>query len=385
MLTETSKLLLKRSLALIFLVSWGLALYGLINFFGKSFQEFRVIDKRINRELKLSKSLGRVVKIAPFAAIVKLKEYSGWKDEYNYLLFQNPKGDDAISSQVVKSRQLDAYTNFKVIELKADYARNEIVCILENEKIENEKVVVPCSDLGKIEEVTDIYEKSSQAILKDGYSFIAIASEFPKYLEKVAHVNQFEILKLTSLSELDELFTYPVHVYGWEYGEIIYRLPVFIENGQKLDEKFLSYLMFTEIRREDLSDTSLSNYLFGRKINENADKWIRKSIGDSQKRWALFSIAIFLERFILNQEIKDPYVARRIWARFNELKQCLSPLFNAEGPLEKYSEELKAVMFDLNDMEQFERFVQFVQLSKSLDNKYLPEKTGCAIYRWPDF
>lgn len=98
-----------------------------------------------NTLVENSPYMGQRIELLPNVLLVKMKNWGRWKDDFLYVYDKVPVNLD--KATVVDSKKNSAATKFRVIEVRysvdKSFGKTE-KCILENESVEEEKIILEC-------------------------------------------------------------------------------------------------------------------------------------------------------------------------------------------------------------------------------------------------
>ncbi len=257
------------------------------------------------------KEIGKEVHLAPFAVVVKMKEYGGWRDEYNYIFANN--------TSISNVPRLNQYTVFKVIDEKTRSSilnSTDKICILESLKDKTLKASVQCNEIPHINEATKVITHLSNTIKAKGKAYVATtADRRDSNIKRVLKINRFIIFEVHSEDELKEIvapdndqnesydylmrLTDIISIDEADVFDEIAQSKIFIHHyGGQWDEKIFGY-------------TTLESYIQNNKTAPDMENFLMHNHPDPKDRWAIRSIlsvvqqALALEKKWMTTELQS--------------------------------------------------------------------------------
>lgn len=334
--------------------------------------------------------LGREIKIAPFALLVKMKKYGGWKDKYLYIFATAPEYDPRSGPESIE--KLSDYAVFKVIDVQIMTGSflgggGGIVCIMKNMNNSNQIASQYCDDLDALEELTEFFYEAESDIQKSGRAYVSSEKRGPSPFNKILDVNTFSVYQISSKQELTNFLIGDLGSLG-EYKYVMgIREPYLLKKDELHDERKIAQLLkitgFGETwESKRFGNTKLNEYLNKNRIPDEVEKWILGNYSKLQDRWVLRTLTSFLQRMILNQQIMNLYDAKTSLALFEEVTMCLRVHFDDYSNFNDHIEKLKNKF--LQNPGRLLKYENVLDLSSDLtlkEFKYYPN--GCHNFSPP--
>lgn len=164
---------------------------------------------------------GKVVKIAPFALLVKVKNYGYFDDRYLYIYASNPiaKKENEVKFKdmefyIENIYKIHSYTEYKVKEVRRHTSSflgegNGDICILDNE-VPSISVSVKCERIEEVNKLMDFYIKVTEEITKNGKVFIKKSSGNENKSLKIIKIDNYNHItyEISSIKEFENLLVF---------------------------------------------------------------------------------------------------------------------------------------------------------------------------------
>lgn len=322
--------------------------------------------------------LKKEIRLAPLGYMVKMKNWSGWRDDYLHLFQQLPTSEGAIVSSYKK---IDGLSRFRVSVVRRQTMSDlKQICIFENVNVTQEKFSINCKDFYRIQNVSEAYFSAEKKMEKDGQVYISFYYPY-RYnkLEKVDmhniyfKVNNLRVRRLTSNEELKNSFALPKDDYN-PYEDLGDLKPIITSKETVNDFLFANQYLFSPSLSTNDESLSFRKDVIRYALDLDADQWLKENFKNSLiSQWVLGLIALHyqvsVKEFIKNKHertarnsslyVHTAYQAIRI---HGQLVECFGKFFQSSDLYQTHLERIEKIVF--NTEEEKKSIVEMRRLAR---------------------